>query len=131
MGSAPEKINTAHVLLAEDDLHLRQALVNILTKMGCQVDAVENGRQAVEACEERTYDLILMDGEMPEMNGLEATQAIRQTAQGADTPVIGVSGARWISERECIEAGMDYFVRKPFSREDIRRVLRGFLAGRQ
>ena len=81
------------VMVADDDPNLRHILSSILTKLGYEVDSVENGRLAFEACQSSHYDLVITDGEMPEVDGIEVTHAIRQMNRYAEVPIIGISGS--------------------------------------
>jgi CheY-like chemotaxis protein len=111
------------VLLAEDNAFNRALIEHVLEPMGCQVDKVSSGTEAVRAFEPGRYDLILMDCQMPEMDGLVATRHIRQIELGRGrVPIVAVtagtvSGAR----RACLEAGMDDFLPKPFSLGRLRK----------
>ena len=80
MSSADDTAPTplAHVLVADDDDMCRSIVVRTLRNMGCRVDAVSDGLQAVEAAQKVRYDMILLDGRMPEMGGIAAARAIRQ-----------------------------------------------------
>jgi CheY-like chemotaxis protein len=91
------------------------------------VDAVENGQEAVEALQHKTYDLLLMDCQMPVLDGLEATRLIR--AQGyADLPIVAISANVFDEDRKaCFEAGMNDFIAKPFVQESMRAVLARWL----
>jgi len=111
------------VLLAEDNAFNRALIEHVLEPMGCQVDTAASGAEAVEAFEPGRYDLVLMDCQMPEMDGLAATRHIRRLEGGqVRVPVIAVtagtvSGAR----RACLDAGMDDFLAKPFSLGRLRK----------
>ncbi|HEY6080768.1 MAG TPA: response regulator [Polyangiaceae bacterium] len=118
------------VLLAEDNAFNRALIEHVLDPMGCRLDVAGSGSEAVALFRPGRYDLVLMDCQMPEMDGLEATRQIRQLESGAGrVPVVAVtagtvSGAR----RACLAAGMDDFLAKPFSLGSLRRkVLRWLL----
>jgi two-component system sensor histidine kinase/response regulator len=105
-----------HILLAEDN-HINQKLALILlNKAGYFVDAVENGHQVIEKVQESKYSAILMDVQMPEMDGLEATRRIREweLTHNQHIPIIAMTAHAMIGDRErCLEAGMDDYVSKP------------------
>jgi two-component system, sensor histidine kinase and response regulator len=111
------------ILLAEDNLFNRTLIDHVLEPMGCQVDKVASGADAVKLFQPGRYDLVLMDCQMPELDGLEATRRIRAVEAGKSrVPVVAVtagtvSGAR----RACLEAGMDDFLAKPFSLGRLRK----------
>lgn len=113
------------VLVVEDNPVNRTIAVRLLAREGCEVDAVESGREAVEACQGCEYDLVLMDVHMPDMDGYEATRRIRaRESPGRRTPIVAVTASSTQGDRErCLEAGMDDFVSKPFSAEVLRRLL--------
>jgi two-component system, sensor histidine kinase len=104
------------ILLAEDNLSNQLIAMSYLEKMGHRVDVANNGREAVEAAAALPYDLILMDVQMPEVDGLEATQRIRaMTGPARVTPIVALTANAFAQdERICREAGMDGFVAKPF-----------------
>jgi len=104
------------VLLAEDNPVNRLVLVRLIEKRGHRVVAVENGREALAALEQDSFDLVLMDIQMPEMDGLEATAAIRRREEnsGRHLPIVAVTTYTTAEDRErCLRAGMDGFHGKP------------------
>ena len=105
------------ILLVEDN-HTNQQLVQyILGKRGYHVDVASNGRRAVDACAVAEYDVILMDCQMPEMDGYEATCRIRglEAARGRHTPILAMTASVLESDRDrCLTAGMDDMIAKPF-----------------
>lgn len=114
------------VLVAEDDHINRTALTRILQKNDCAVRAVENGRDVLEALQEEVFDLVLMDVQMPIMDGVEATRAIRGGQYGIDpgTPVIAVTAhAMSGDEDKFLQAGMDGYLSKPVNMDEFYRVV--------
>ncbi len=105
------------VLVAEDNLVNQRVARIMLGKLGCEADVVSDGAQAVEAFRQRHYDLVLMDVQMPEMDGLEATRAIRALGPpGEQARIIALTANAMGDDRlRCLEAGMDDFVSKPLS----------------
>src|SRR5205085_7759761 len=94
------------VLLAEDNPVNQQVAVAMLVKRGHEVHVTSNGREAVDAVRERDYDVVLMDIQMPEMDGFEATHAIRALPQGKDLPIIGLTAHPLSGERaRCLSHG--------------------------
>lgn len=111
-----------HALLAEDNPLNRRIALARLNQWGYTVDAVDNGHKAVEAAATGSYDVILMDVQMPEMDGLEATQAIRQAEQasGAHVPIIALTAHAMKGDRErFLQAGMDGYVSKPLRPDEL------------
>lgn len=104
------------ILLAEDNASNRLIAASFLERMGHRVDAVGNGREAVEAAAALPYDLVLMDVQMPELDGLEAARRIRNLIGPARlTPIVALTANAFAQdERACREAGMDGFLAKPF-----------------
>ena len=104
------------ILLAEDSLVNQKLAVGLLEKHGHRVTVVDNGRQAVTAVEADDFDLVLMDVQMPDMDGFEATALIRakQRDTGRHTPIVAMTAHAMKGDRErCLEAGMDDYVAKP------------------
>jgi len=119
-----------HVLLAEDNPINRMVAIRLLEKRGHEVAVAVNGREALEKLEHGSFDLVLMDVQMPEMDGLEATAALRdkEMTTGEHIPVIAMTAHAMQGDRErCLAAGMDGYVAKPFNARDtfatIERVL--------
>ena len=110
-----------HILLAEDNPINSKLAVALLARVGYTVDTVENGAQAVAAVRKDPYSLVLMDVQMPEMDGFEATQLIREMqAGGTRTPIIALTAHAMKGDRErCLEAGMDDYISKPLQPEEL------------
>ena len=109
------------VLLAEDNPVNQKLVTTLLEKRGHRVVLAGNGREAVAALEAGTFDLVLMDMQMPEMDGLEATRLIRarEASVGGHIPIIAMTANAMAGDRErCLEAGMDAYVSKPIQREE-------------
>jgi PAS domain S-box-containing protein len=116
-----QKRKTLRLLLAEDNPINRKLAVTLLHKAGYTVETVENGQKAVEAIQKNTYGLVLMDVQMPEMDGLEATHWIR-SLEGITrhTPIIAMTAHAMKGDRErCLEAGMDDYVSKPLQPDEL------------
>lgn len=121
----------ARVLVAEDNLINQEVTKGFLEQTGYTVDVVENGRKAVDAAKSRTYDLILMDCHMPELDGFDATKQIRafeQTRNLPKTPVIALTADMQKSIKDqCREAGMDDHLSKPFTNDQLDQLLSRWL----
>jgi len=118
------------ILVAEDDAVNRKVAVGLLKHMGYQADAVEDGRQAVEAWSKERYHLILMDCQMPTMDGYAAAREIRQREEpDRHIPIIALTAnAMPGAEAGCFAAGMDAYIAKPFNREHLQSCLDVHLA---
>ena len=126
----PDKKSVAgvRVLLVEDNLINQQAFKIMLQKMGCSVDVLSNGRQAVENFSKGTYDIVFMDIQMPEMDGLEATTVIKNQYERVP-PIIGLSGN--ILQRDDqgnLHSDMDDLLLKPVVSNDIERMIKKWVA---
>jgi signal transduction histidine kinase/ActR/RegA family two-component response regulator len=122
----------ARVLVAEDNLVNREVALGILRKLGLRADAVADGTEAIEALKTLPYDLVLMDIQMPEMDGLEATRIIRDPRSNVldhQIPVIAMTAAAMRDDRErCLEAGMNGYISKPVSPRALVEALNSCLA---
>ena len=113
------------VLLVEDNRFNQQIALEMLAEAGALADLAENGREAVEKVAAGRYDLVLMDMMMPEMDGLEATCAIRSQPASRRLPIVALDRQRRQRDRErCLAAGMNEVITKPFVPDDLYRVLR-------
>jgi len=123
-----------HVLLTEDNPVNQLVAVRLLEKYGHTVMTAENGKRALAILEEHSFDAILMDIQMPEMNGWEATQAIREREQttGKHVPIIAMTAhAMKGDEERCLAVGMDAYLTKPVRTQDLLAVLGRIGAGRR
>lgn len=111
-----------HILLAEDNKINRLVVVHLLKKTGHTVSVVENGKEVVSAVEKDAFDLILMDIEMPEMDGLEATKAIRERekTEGKHVPIVAMTAYAMEGDKErFLKSGMDGYLAKPINSADL------------
>jgi two-component system sensor histidine kinase/response regulator len=121
------------VLVVEDNEVNQEVAREMLASLGCRVHVVDDGLRALEVTATAAYDLILMDCQMPRMDGFQAASAFRErerqaTAGGARTPVIALTANAMAGDRErCLTAGMDDYLAKPFTREELKRMLQHWL----
>jgi len=112
------------ILLAEDYIVNQKIAVRMFNKLGYEIDIVENGREAVERVQQSDYDLIFMDVQMPEMDGLEATRIIRKRLRHNSPMIIAMTANAMPEDREkCLEAGMDDYLSKPFKPRELQQIL--------
>jgi CheY-like chemotaxis protein len=116
---------SAHILLAEDHAVNQKLAMALLARLGYTADLAENGRAAVSAAAAKPYGLILMDMQMPEMDGLEATRQIRaQPGPNQSTWIIALTANAMQSDKDaCNAAGMNDFLSKPFNRESLAQCI--------
>jgi signal transduction histidine kinase/DNA-binding response OmpR family regulator len=124
---APDEVNRPiRVLMAEDNPVNQKMMAKMLEKLGCRVDTANNGIEAVERMDQFTYDLVLMDCQMPEMDGYSATSEIRRR-EGATghIPIIAVTAHAMAEDRErCLKAGMDDYLSKPVQKEVVSEMIK-------
>ena len=113
------------ILLVEDNLDNQTLARHMLEKLGCEIDMAENGKEAVELAEKSTCDLILMDCQMPEMDGFEATARIRHREGGQrHVPIVALTANAMEEDRKrCLSVGMDDFLTKPIKRAKLAKCL--------
>ncbi len=125
-GEAAAPAASLRILVAEDSPVNQKVALRLLERRGHKATVVENGREALAALDEDTFDLVLMDVQMPEMDGLETTSAIRMREEetGAHVPIVAMTAGALAEDRErCLEAGMDAFLSKPVRSEELYRVI--------
>jgi len=119
------EVHAVGLLVVEDNEINRRVITRMLAYLGWHIEVAENGREAVDRFAPGRFAAILMDCQMPVMDGLQATLEIRRREGGSHTPIIGVTAAAFQEDRErCIEAGMDDFLAKPVSLDQLREMLR-------
>ncbi|MGB0683881.1 MAG: response regulator [Magnetovibrionaceae bacterium] len=119
----------ARVLIVEDNAINRIVIEGIIARWGCLSESVVNGREGVEAVQARDFDLVLMDIQMPEMDGIQATRAIRKLSpEKAAIPIVAITALAMKGDRErLLAAGMDAFVPKPIDRDFLLATLNNLL----
>ena len=124
---ADRRRRAVRVLLAEDNPVNRRVALKTLEKLGYHADAVENGAEAVEALTARRYDVVLMDVQMPEVDGLEATRMVRDAASAVldhAVPIVALTAHARVEDRDqCLAAGMDDYLSKPIRPDELAAVL--------
>ncbi|GAB4415755.1 MAG: hypothetical protein OHK0021_22430 [Bryobacter sp.] len=116
------------ILLVEDNLVSQRVVLALLSKRGFQVEVAGNGLEALNALEKRSFDLVLMDVQMPYMDGIEATQKIRSELGLRDLPIVAMTAHAMNGDRErCLESGMNDYVSKPVNAQSLVQTILGFL----
>lgn len=130
--SLRESRSGLEILLAEDNAVNQKLAVRLLEKRGHRVVVAETGTAALEALTKRSFDLVLMDVQMPEMDGLEATALIREGEKktGKHIPVIAMTANAMVGDKErCLQAGMDGYVSKPIQSKELFGVIEAVMRG--
>jgi CheY-like chemotaxis protein len=124
VGQAPASVLGVRVLLVEDNVSMRGILKQLLELAGAQVDTAENGQVASQMVNDTRYDLVLMDMQMPVMDGLEATRLIRRNPAHEALPIVALTAGGFNDDRsDCLAAGMNDYLMKPFEYQDLIQVL--------
>ena len=119
--------NKTEVLVAEDNDINAEVIRYMLESLGCEVTIAENGQKAVDASQLAHFDMIFMDVQMPEMNGIEATKVIRNVIGNKDIPIIALTANGYAEDRKrCLDAGMSDFLTKPVSQDEVVRMVERF-----
>jgi CheY-like chemotaxis protein len=115
------------ILVVEDNLTNQKVVAGLLKKHGYEILVANHGRQALEALETSAFDLVVMDLQMPVMDGLEATRLIRRDARWQALPIVGLTAHALGGDRErCLEAGMSDYLSKPFRPRDLLDTVQRF-----
>ena len=121
---------TPRVLIVEDNIINQKVTSGILKKLACEPTIVADGKEALLATEDNDYDLILMDCQMPVMDGFEATRQIRAgRTNNKNVPIVAITAGAFPGHRErCLEVGMDDYLSKPVRIDSLREILFKYLA---
>ena len=130
---AVKSVGPCNILLAEDNDINRKLVIAVLQKQNWQVTAVPNGKAALDLVQRENFDLVLMDVQMPEMDGLEATRQIRiKEKAGQHIPIIGLTAHALRGDREtCLTAGMDAYITKPIDPSALYQTIVSLLPGQE
>jgi two-component system, sensor histidine kinase and response regulator len=130
-GQAQGSLTGIRILLVEDNEENRQVASEILSVVGCRIEVALNGEEAIKKTSETPYDIVLMDVQMPVMDGLAATRAIRADARFAKLPIVAMTANAMKEDKErCMAAGMDDYVTKPIDPDELFATIRRFAAGK-
>jgi len=130
VSEAPADKQKKTILIAEDQLVNQMLMRTLVTQFGYNVDLASNGLEAVRMSAEKNYDMILMDGHMPEMDGLEATKQIRafESTIGRHTPIIALTADAMKGDRDkCLDAGMDDYMHKPVKAANVKEMIKRYI----
>ncbi len=130
MNVTPTDKNEARILIAEDNKLNQKILQMILKKYGYKATIVSDGIEVLEALNQSTYDLILMDCQMPNMDGYLTTKEIRRKELSGDKPIpiIGVTAHTMETDRDkCLESGMNDYISKPFNIDELYKLIRTYI----
>jgi signal transduction histidine kinase/DNA-binding response OmpR family regulator len=128
----PEEFSGYKALLVEDNPVNRQVAIQILESSGLEIETSENGLQALSRIRESDFDIVLMDIQMPEMDGYEATKMIRTQLGLKDLPIIAMTAHAMRGDRDkCLSAGMNDYIPKPIDRETLFNSIRYYLKGKE
>ncbi|MCB0324246.1 MAG: response regulator, partial [Bdellovibrionales bacterium] len=123
-----ERLQGRRILLAEDNRVNQHVIRRMLEKHGCVVEVASDGRLAVECCRQDRFDLVLMDLQMPILDGFAATAEIRQLPGGALLPIVALTAHAMRGDRErCLAAGLDDYVPKPIQQQHLLATMLGLL----
>ena len=127
--NAPRCAGMGRVLVVEDNAVNRKVAVAFLDRLGYVADTAADGIEALEAMQATDYDIILMDCQMPRMDGYEAASAVRRTEKARRTPIVAMTASAMASDRDrCLDAGMDDYLTKPLNRDLLSETLRRWVA---
>ncbi len=127
---ARDPTTVLRILVAEDNLVNQRLIVRLLEKRGHRVTLVADGRQAIEALDQGSFDLVLMDIQMPEMDGLEATAILREKEKktGNHQSIVALTAHAMTGDRDrCLAAGMDGYLTKPIRPQELDQVLKNYV----
>jgi PAS domain S-box-containing protein len=130
-----EKLKNSKILLAEDNIINQKVAMAYLSQLGCQADLAKNGEQVLQLIQHKDYDIILMDCQMPILDGYGTTQAIRQLEANAQpakhVTIIAMTANAFTEDRDrCLEVGMDDFLSKPIRRQQLKETIEHWLSKR-
>ena len=134
LGDSRDGLEFLRVLVAEDNAVNQRLIVRLLEKRGHRVVLAGNGREALAALEKESFDLLLMDLQMPEMDGFGATAAIRESEKnsGKHLPIVALTAHAMKGDREkCLDSGMDGYLTKPIRPPELDEMLAGYLSKRR